>query len=182
MSAHAIDPMTRFLAKIMIGDGCWQWTARKRSKGYPYGFLQVGKVGNYYAHRFSYEQFVGPIPDGSVVRHFCGNHSCVRPDHLFVKPEDEHVKTLYRKAARRLRESDPVKYQARLLYNYALQKKQVKRSNSCAYCHKTCKPDGHHIDYAKPYCVVWLCRPCHGLAGSGEIEVGHLAIDYTENV
>lgn len=37
---------------------------------------------NIYAHRWSYEYFNGPIPDGLVIDHLCRNRWCVNPDHL----------------------------------------------------------------------------------------------------
>jgi hypothetical protein len=37
------------------------------------------------AHRFSYEIFIGPIPDGMTVDHIaCNFTSCCNPDHLRV--------------------------------------------------------------------------------------------------
>lgn len=60
-------------------DGCWQWTGVKMPAGY-------GVFGAYrrnvMAHRFSYEEVVGPIPPGLHLDHLCRNTSCVNPDHL----------------------------------------------------------------------------------------------------
>lgn len=83
----------RFLLKIerSIG-GCWNWTAGLNEKGYGQ-FAVVNENGeresgtrykNKRAHVWSYEHFVGPIPDGLIVRHICHNKSCVRPEHLEV--------------------------------------------------------------------------------------------------
>ena len=71
-------------------DGHWLWTGAL-SSGY-------GVMGNgyrmMYVHRWSYEHFVGPVPDGLIVGHECHDldltcmggecihRRCARPEHL----------------------------------------------------------------------------------------------------
>ena len=64
-----------------VHNDCWIWKGSKRSG---YGRIRMGgKSGeDVPAHRFSYELFVGPIPENHVVHHMCRNKACVRPDHL----------------------------------------------------------------------------------------------------
>lgn len=59
--------------------GCWFWMAARRSHGY--GVFWNGKR-QVYAHRHSYECFVGPIPEGLTIDHLCRVRYCVNPDHL----------------------------------------------------------------------------------------------------
>lgn len=57
---------------------CLVWTGNA-PHGYGTFWLDGRKVR---AHRFSYERFVGPIPDGLELDHLCRNTRCVNPEHL----------------------------------------------------------------------------------------------------
>src|SRR5438552_3837324 len=75
--------LTHFIARVYLlsdaGGGCWIWCATRDRKGY--GYLSY-RHDNVRAHRFSYERFVGPIPNNLDLDHLCRNPTCVRPDHL----------------------------------------------------------------------------------------------------
>ena len=80
----------RFAEKIATSDtGCIEWIGGLNGVGY--GQFYVGtntpgvatsETGKGYAHRWSYEYHVGPIPDGMHLDHLCRNRACVNPDHL----------------------------------------------------------------------------------------------------
>lgn len=57
---------------------CWLWTGAQAYNGY--GFFRAGPLVR--AHRFAYEFFVGPIPEGLQIDHLCRVRNCVNPDHL----------------------------------------------------------------------------------------------------
>lgn len=71
-----------FLRRVEIGPDCWVWTGCVLKCGY--GQLQVDGPGKkrVYAHRYSYELLVGPIPEGLTLDHLCRNKACVNPEHL----------------------------------------------------------------------------------------------------
>jgi hypothetical protein len=81
------DPKKILLSKIKIADsGCWEWigSSLKKVTG-NYGQIRVGKRGEsklVRAHRYSYEIFVGKIPEGLSLDHLCKNTLCVNPSHL----------------------------------------------------------------------------------------------------
>lgn len=68
------------LATMLVTDsGCWKPTQKPRPKGYVLFTLDSHKV---YAHRYMYEQIVGPIPEGMHLDHLCRNRWCINPEHL----------------------------------------------------------------------------------------------------
>lgn len=74
----------RFRAKYNTAEsGCWIWTGARGAAltEHPYGIFK-GEDRVVLAHRWSYEHFVGPIPDGHVIDHLCKVTLCVNPEHL----------------------------------------------------------------------------------------------------
>ena len=80
---QARPPTERFLEKIEMVDGCAQWTGAVQGRGY--GTFRVarqtgGPMKTVLAHRFAYETFIGPVPDGLELDHICRNRRCVGVD------------------------------------------------------------------------------------------------------
>lgn len=72
----------RFFNKVELipFHSCWEWIGAKNNHGY--GQIGIYKKPLQYAHRWSYEFHIGPIPLGMSLDHLCRNPSCVRPEHL----------------------------------------------------------------------------------------------------
>jgi hypothetical protein len=89
-------PLLRFLDLIEREDneaGCWNFVGNRNNKGYG-RFRLWGRLVT--PHRFAYEAFVGPIPDGLELDHLCRNRSCANPFHCEPVTGQENVQRGWR--------------------------------------------------------------------------------------
>jgi len=76
------DPLARFMKYVArLGSGCWIWVGAKSGSGYGWFWSGIKYVG---AHQWSYEHFVGPVPEGMELGHAakCHNRACVNYKHV----------------------------------------------------------------------------------------------------
>jgi hypothetical protein len=95
-----IPPLERFMDRVekIPEAGCWIWTGPvdTRSTHLPYGRLWFNGT-TVIAHRFAWETFVGPVPDGLIVCHRCDVPFCVNPAHLFLGTPKDNTQDMIRK-------------------------------------------------------------------------------------
>ena len=96
------DDDARFMSKIdRRGDRlCWPWLGTVLNTGYGQ-FKAAGQRIS--AHRYAYELFKGPIPDGLTIDHVkargCVRRDCVNPYHLEAVTIGENVRRAFRRIA-----------------------------------------------------------------------------------
>lgn len=75
-----MSAVERFMQKVDVTDGCWNWTAAKKGNGYGAFYFEGALRG---AHRVSLHLFKGlPVDTPLDAMHSCDNPGCVNPDHL----------------------------------------------------------------------------------------------------
>lgn len=80
---EALSRRKDFEGRFRITPGCWIWNCGRDHCNYG-RFYGAGKGKSQVASRFSYELYVGEIPDGMQILHRCDSPPCVNPDHLFL--------------------------------------------------------------------------------------------------
>ena len=84
-------PYERLMSRLISADeplGCWTGRSVRED-----GYVTVEDSGRaYLAHRWMYEHFIAPIPEGLDLDHLCRNRACVNPWHL--EPVTRRINTL----------------------------------------------------------------------------------------
>jgi hypothetical protein len=84
----------RFLSKVVADEatGCWLWTRSLTRIG---GYGRFGRgtrdEGWTTAHRYAWEQIVGPIPRGMELDHLCRRGACCNPAHIQAVTHAENL-------------------------------------------------------------------------------------------
>lgn len=123
----AITADMRFLRKVRPGGGCLEWVGAKDPTGYG-RFKDSGKA--HMAHRWSYERWCGPIPDGLVIDHLCRNRACVYVGHLEVVTYGENTKRGECPWAVRMRNEDT----GLCINGHAIAEVGLNRKGNCMEC------------------------------------------------
>jgi len=104
------EQLQRFEKYVHIepNTACWLWVGAQTSAGY--GELVIGskrgpgpRMG--YAHRLSYEHYIGPIPKGLQLDHLCRQRCCCNPAHLEPVTHAENMARCDKVACGRLNRS-----------------------------------------------------------------------------
>lgn len=77
------------MSYLITSCGCWVWLGQQNRNGYG-RFKRRGE--RIMAHKYFFQLYKGPIPEGLVLDHLCKVRACVNPNHL--EPVTVQVNTL----------------------------------------------------------------------------------------
>jgi hypothetical protein len=151
----------RFWSKVKVDPAtkCWVWQG---SKSDGYGNMRQGrKVIKTY--RWSYERYVGMIPEGLTIDHLCRNRACVNPAHLEPVTLQENLA----RARRALQPKKPIK-QPKPAKQLILPIKDVttptlkvngrRRNHTCLVCENSIVAARSDAKYCSLACRIKACR------------------------
>lgn len=101
-SYKEVSAIDRYKSRTKINplNGCIEWMLPiTKKQRYPILVIKNKRVK---VHRFSYEYFIGTIPDGMYVLHKCDNTICSNPEHLFLGTQKENVMDMINKGRDKL--------------------------------------------------------------------------------
>lgn len=82
--------LERWLRRVNKTDTCWLWTGIVRADGY--GSFTYARPKKMVAHKWGYEQLIGPVPLDLQLDHLCRVRNCVNPAHLEPVTQTENVR------------------------------------------------------------------------------------------
>ena len=93
--------LDRFWGQVVVDGACLRWVGCINTKS-GYGYICTGGKKRDLAHRWSYQNFIGAIPEGLHIDHLCRNRWCCKPTHLepVTQAENNRRSWAARKAAR----------------------------------------------------------------------------------
>ncbi len=134
-----MSALERFTAKYeVVENGCWLWTAyvmpwRSTQISGGYGrFRYKGRM--WMAHRWSYNYFVGLIPNNLLVCHTCDNRKCVNPYHLFLGSYQDNMDDMVKKK----RQNSPTKLTDKDIINIRIDARtgsEIAKDYNVTKCH-----------------------------------------------
>ncbi len=91
MTTRGLSHEERFDTHVRLEVGpllspCWVWKSARSAKGYAWFWTGLrrpdGAPVMQHAHRWAFEHWCGPVPEGLQLDHLCKNPACVNYAHL----------------------------------------------------------------------------------------------------